>query len=375
MSHQSTDSRIPMPERLFAHTDSHRASRSNRRTRIRPMLGLCLGLLMLGSARQALAFGGAGGLGECATFTTCTASAGTSTNAFVQYTFTSIFGSYALPVSLVPGANNFQDVQNRETTAAVRASVGDFCVNCATDNPFFSSAVARGQSAFAVNRGSAYTSVGAAGTDIRTFGTDVLGSAHVQTLTVADADSAWRDVWSFNADGHFNATIALDGHSATSTTNAFFPDTYTYVTGGTLGEWFYDLDVWDVTNLSVSEDFELGGPTLVARLRDRTGSGDEQRPSFASSLALDFDFLSGVSYVITAELGVHARNGRDIDLYNTARLTDVVLSNGATLNALSGHDYFAGTAQPVPEPGTTSLLVAGLACLGLWSRRRLRPGL
>jgi len=121
----------------------------------------------------------------------------------------------------------------------------------------------------------------------------------------------------------------------------------------------------------VSEDFETGGPTLIARLQDHTGIGNEQRPTFASTLALDFDFVSGVSYVVTAELGVHARNGREINLYDTAQLTDVVLSNGAELSALSGHDYLV----TVPEPGQGALMLVGLAGMATLRcfKRGLRP--
>ena len=359
-------------DRLAAPAASRAAARTSRPGARRwPGLAACAGALWIAAAGPALAFGGVAGLGECATFTTCTATAGSSTNATVQYTFTSIAGTYPLPGALVPGVNTFQDLDGVETAAPVRAAVGVLCANCASDNPFHSAAVARAQSDFGVNRASADTSFGAAGTHVRMFGQTVLGSASVQILTVAGAASGWRDVWRFNADGRFSATIALDGRSAAASANALFPDTYTYAAASPLGDWFYDFKVWDVTNLSVLEAFELGGPTLVTQVRERTGNG-EARSSFASSLTLDFDFVGGVSYVVTAELGANARNGRDIDLYHTARLTDVALSGGATLNALSGHDYFAAVAPPVPEPGTAGLLLAGLACLGLWSRRRTR---
>ena len=62
-------------------------------------------------------------------------------------------------------------------------------------------------------------------------------------------------------------------------------------------------------------------------------------------------------------------NGREVDLFNTVRLRDVELSNGAVLSALSGHDYFA-QAKPVPEPSTWLLFVGGLAVMGRIARRR-----
>ena len=325
------------------------------------------GLALMAPLQATFAFGGIGNLGECTTFTTCTA--GVSSDAVVvsQYEFTAIKDNYQLPVHLVPGVNEFRDQRSRQTNLPMRAAVGDFCVNCATDNPFFSSAEGRSQSDFAVNRASAKTSVGVSGGDVQTFGQQVLGSAKVQVQTVAEVRSAWRDAWAFNANGHFNASIKLDGKSGTNTSNPFFPSTFNYTISGTLGNWFYDLRVWDVSNLSVSEFFELGGPTLVARVRDKALNANEQRASFNSTLALDFDFMAGVQYVVTAELGVQAWNGREIDLYSTARLTDVVLSNGANMTALSGHDYIS---TAVPESQTTALIAAGLVCLMLWGHRQ-----
>ena len=328
-----------------------------------------LGLALMAPLQAALAFGGIGYLGECTSFTTCTAGVASGAVALSQYEFTNIKDRYSLPQNLVPGVNEFRDQRERQTNTSVRAAVGDFCVNCATDNPFYSSAEARSQSNFAVNRASGNTSVGVAGQDVQKFGQQVLGSADVRVQTVAEARSAWRDAWTFNADGHFSASVQLDGRSGTHTTNLFFPSDFSYSIASTLGDWFYDFRVWDVTNLSVSEFFELGGPTLVARVRDQALNANEQRASFDSTLALNFDFMAGVQYVVTAELGVAARNGLEVDLYNTARLTDVVLSNGANMNALSGHDYISTN---VPEPQTTALMVAGLLCIVLWGRRPQR---
>ena len=63
-------------------------------------------------------------------------------------------------------------------------------------------------------------------------------------------------------------------------------------------------------------------------------------------------------------MGVQSRNGREIDIYDTAQLTDVVLSNGAALSALSGHDYLV----TVPEPGQGALILVGLAVMATQTR-------
>ena len=332
------------------------------------MMAALAALAALVAPRPAAAFGGAGSLGECTSFTTCTAALGSSTAAFSQYRLSDITPFYPLPSTLNPAVNGVSLTDRLASdavlsTAPSTAAVGVFCINCATDNPFFSSASAQAQSGFAVNRAAAVSGFGAAGSDDRGNGV----SATVRVTTGAQSQSAWRDAWTFAGNGHFSATLRLDGVSSNDTANALFPSTYAHSGVGTAGDWFFDLKVWDVDHLSISEFFEATpGPTLVTRVQDRSGISNEQRPSFASSLAVDFNFTSGVHYVVTAELGVQARNGRTIDLYHTARLQDVALTGGAALTALSGHDYLA----PVPEPQPALLLAAGLMALTLWSRRR-----
>lgn len=320
------------------------------------------------ASQPVAAFGGAGPLGECTGFTTCTAAVGSSTVAFSQYRFSDIAQFYPLPVALNPAVNGVSQTDLLNTDVALStvpsaAAVGGLCPNCAT-HPFHSAASAHAQSSFAVNRADAASGFGAAGSDDHGNGV----TATVRVTTGAQSQSAWRDAWTFAGSGHFSATILLDGVSSNDTTNGFFPSSYTHSGVGTAGDWFFDLEVWDVDHLTLSEDFEdTPGPTLVTRVQDRSGIVNEQRPTFASSLALDFDFVSGVHYVVTAELGVQARNGRTIDLYNTARLQDVVLGGGAQMSALSGHDYLA----PVPEPTAATLLAAGLVvAVGLAHRRR-----
>ncbi len=327
-------------------------------------------LVLMVASPPSAGFGGVGPLAGCTSFTTCTAAVGSYTAAFSEYRFSEIGVFYPVPTTVNPVVGGVSLTNRLETdvslsTTPSSAAVGIFCVGCATDNSFYSSASAIAQSGFAVNRAAADSGFGANGFDDR----GPAAQATVLVTTGAQSQSAWRDAWTFSGDGHFSATVRVDGVSSNTTTNPFFPSSYAHSGVGTSGAWFFDLRVWDVDNLSISEYFEVDlGPTLVTRVQDRSGISDEQRPSFASSVALDFDFVGGVHYVVTAQLGVQAHNGRNIDLYRTARLQDVTLGSGAVMTALSGHDYLA----PVPEPTTAALLAAGVAVMVGVGRRRRR---
>ena len=172
--------------------------------------------------------------------------------------------------------------------------------------------------------------------------------------------------------------LQRNGHSAPWSRSTDFalaelpqlPPTSPLTPLGGFTDWFYELRVWDVTHPSVSEEFELGGPTLVARVSSR--GDDERRASFTDKLALGFDFTSGTSYVVTAELRVTGFNGRNLDLFNTARLHDVALTGGIDMVALSGHDWLGAAVTPVPEPSTWALMLAGMLAVARIARRRTR---
>ncbi|GEM_PF-3251459 len=324
--------------------------------------GIGLAVLLTGTSQvPALA----GPIDGCTDFTNCSAGLSGSAAAIVQYTFSDLGGGYTPPAGLSPGLNDFRDIRDAATSQPLRVSVGDFCLLCVVGD-FHSTASARTQSDFGINRASADTSFGAAGTDDRGNGR----SASVRILTVAEARSSWRDAWIFTADGRFSAGLAIDGRADVATQNRLFPSTFVYGASGGFADWFYDFKVWDVDNISPDSD-GFDGPTLVASVRER--GDNEQRASFASLSALEFDFMAGVRYVVTSELGVTGRNGHSVDLFNTVRLADVRLSGGVGMSTLSGHNYLVDQAPaPVPEPQVWVSMAAGLAlfALGLHRRRR-----
>lgn len=326
--------------------------------RLRKLTGrLAAAGALLGSAPGCLAFGGVGFVPDCASFTTCSAAIASSGSWNVRREVSNIQSGFIMPPDLVAGVTLSQGQRNVATTAALLEGNGCVSLPC-VGSEFRRTAVAKAQSDFGLNRVETDLSRSVDGTLTRGS-----GSAVVSLRTSAAATSAWRDVLAFSSSGHFSGVVVIDGSSSLGDVGPF-DSSYVFTAALGYADWIYDLRVWDVTNLSISEDFELGGPTAVGRAR--VNGFNEVRSNLDSRVTLDFDFVSGVSYVMTAELRAISFDGREIDLYNTARLQDVVLTGGATVTALSGHDYLA----PVPEPQPAAMLAAGLVALALWSRRR-----
>lgn len=318
----------------------------------RPLVhALAAAVLAAAPLPAALAFGDVGGLAPCASFTTCSAALGSTAAWQVRYEVSHITTGFVMPPDLAPGVTVYQGADASSSGAVASANNGAQSLPVATGE-FYRGAAARAQSGFGVNRAETSQSRGVGGTATRGSGT-----ATVVLHTFGQAESGWRDVWRFSAAGHLSGVLQLDGASRLGTVGSFQPS-YDHQPLAAWGDWFFELRVWDVTNLSVSDDFELGGPTPVARAR-LTGH-DEQRASFNDSVALEFDFVSGVDYVVTAELRATSFDGREFDLFNTARLGPLQLGGGAQLAALSGHDYVSA----VPEPGAWVLWLAGLGVLG-----------
>lgn len=341
---------------------------TQRSIRARQVAGLGLGLVLLAPLQAARAFGelDVSGVGHgCTSFTTCSATTYSHAYGSAVYQFNNLVGSYVLPQGLTPGYNSDQSERSLETTTLVTAGAGQCSTPgaCGIINAFASSAFAKAQTNFGVNRALAESSFGANGQDTQTT-----GNAQVRVTTGATADSVWRDAWTFSTSGHFNATIRADGQSSRAADNLGFPSTFNHSPFGFPSEWSFDIKVWDVNRLTRNSDGILGPTQVGTASHLETIAWNESRPSFASVLSLDFNFLAGVQYVVIANLRVNVANGRLIDVFSTARLTDVTLSNGAGLSALSGHDYLA----PVPEPAGWALLAGGLGFLLL--RRQFERG-
>ena len=315
-----------------------------------------IGAVCLAVAQQAAAFGDVGYLTGCASFTTCTAGLASGGSYLARRDVAATPG-YPLGSDLAQGATVYQDLAQTQSSLAIDVKNFSSGVPAATF-PWAVFARAQAQSDFGALHARAYSSRAAAGVD--TIGVE---SAEISQQTSANASAAWRDVWSFSAPGSFSGTVSADGGSALEGFSPF-PSSYAYGPQPLLADWFFDVRVWDVTNQTVSDDFELGGPTSVARAYPR--GNDEQRSSFNDSLVLAFDFLPGVQYVITAELRTTVFNGRTLNLLSTGRLSGVNLSSGATMTTLSGHDYVTA----VPEPDPRSLLLAGVVVMLALARRR-----
>ena len=324
----------------------------------RPQRLLCAlyPLVLCSAAPASLAFGDVGALPACTTFTTCSAAVGSSVYWAVSKQVTDISVGFIMPTDLAPGVTNYSGSNSNATSAVLSEGYGGPIPGVSDE--FSRNAAARAQSDFAVNRVETSMSRSVGGTLTRGNGT-----ARVNLRTFAQATSAWRDVWAFSGSGHFSAVVVLAGSSGLGDIGPF-DASFNFSPLSTAADWFYDLRVWDVTNFSVSDDYELGGPTPVGRAR--LANYDETRPSFDGSVALNFDFTSGVSYVVTGELRATSFDGREIDLFHTARLQGAVLTGGVQMATLSGHDFLA----PVPEPAPALLWLAGIAGLAGWARRR-----
>ncbi|MCA1978591.1 MAG: PEP-CTERM sorting domain-containing protein [Thiobacillus sp.] len=176
----------------------------------------------------------------------------------------------------------------------------------------------------------------------------------------ASARSLWVDILTFDADGSYSATFAVDGLAGGLTgsfTTWSWPSPY-----DSLRSWQFDVTV-------------LGLDDPVYATLSMGQSSASLTSSFNESGTLRFDYLAGNRYLIVASLDVGVSNGGTVDFYNTATLSSLTLTPGTTMSAMSGADYFNlgnTAAPPIPEPETYALMLAGLGLVGFAARRQLR---
>jgi hypothetical protein len=319
------------------------------------------GLLWCCLAPPCWAFGVVGQIPDCATPQTCIAAVGSQASWTAEYLVTTITPDYNMPTGLIAGRTLYGDgvgVLNNVPVRSERAPV----IPSPASSGFFSNALARAQSDFGVQHADAIAGTGVGGVQQQS----PTASARIDITVVATASSAWRDVWTFGANGHFSATVMIDGDLGTQAPGPipYMVNLPLYRAQGLVN---YSFTVWDVDHYS--PDVEgVYGPTeiLDVRFGRNTPAGAGR---FNEALALDFDFEAGTRYVITTEVLARGFNGGSANIYNTARLQEVVLSGGAAMATLSGHNYLAAVPEPQPAP----LLALGLAVL-MWTSRHRRAG-
>ena len=98
-------------------------------------------------------------------------------------------------------------------------------------------------------------------------------------------------------------------------------------------------------------------------------------------ITYDFDLLANLANLVQSSLWtqVSVRFGytqpsgggsASVDALNTAHTYFTVLTPGATIEALSGHDYALPAANGVPEPDVWAMLIVGFGAVGGALRRR-----
>lgn len=314
------------------------------------------GILWACLAPACLAFGNVGQVPNCTTPQTCTAAVGSNAGWRAEYLVTAITPSYNMPQGLFAGRTLYGDGVGVSSNAPVLSERAVVIPSPVTAG-FFPTALARAQSDFGVQRAEARSDGGVGGVQQQT----PTASARIDITVSASASGAWRDVWIFNSNGRFSATLMIDGLLDTRGPAPIsgMVNVPLAAAGSSVD---YRFTVWDVDHYS--PDVEgVYGPTEILNFSYDRGA-PTQAGYFSQSLALDFDYQANTHYVVTAELQTRAINGAAADVYNTARLQGVALSSDSTLTALSGHNYLA----PVPEPQALGLMLAGLAALVMKAR-------
>ena len=197
--------------------------------------------LALGATGPALAAGELGSLPACSTPAACTAGLYSSASYQARRDVNASPG-YHLGSFLQQGATVFQGSEVMLDNTVADAGNAQSNAPPIIINPWSVYAGAQAQTGFAVNRAGAHSSRAVSGQDVQ--GNE---SAQIVLGTTATAYSAWQDVWSFSAAGHFSAGVAADGSGTLDAVSGLYPPSYQFGPRGAWGDWYLDVRVWTWT--------------------------------------------------------------------------------------------------------------------------------
>ena len=190
------------------------------------------------------------------------------------------------------------------------------------------------QTRFGIHRASGSSSVGGLLTN---------AAGDYDFSTYSDINSEWTDVWSFDADGSFSASIDVNGSGSPANQvpgyDSLLPPQH---------DVGYGFVVTDLADPSC-----YGCVANIDYLQE-VPSGD-----FHDDWPLSFDYQAGHAYEVLAFFILREENGWLLDFASTAVLANLELSAGS-LSAESGTDYFD---LPVPEPAAPVLVLVGVALM------------
>jgi hypothetical protein len=157
--------------------------------------------------------------------------------------------------------------------------------------------------------------------------------------------------------------------------------TYNYNTGVLMGTTQYSaVPSLYTTYANLIATYPILAQTGLCTFDENTGLCPTDQVYGPTTLNLDFTIAAGEQFTVLSYLShINLRDG-EFDFYNTAKLSGITVSPGATLTSssgalqqLAGGGYgYAPLLLGVPEPAQWALLIGGFGMIGGASRRRQR---